>query len=359
MTRFFPKVNKNNFTSESGVNYVATIINDELGWIFRRNSNETDYGIDGFIDIVTEEGEVTGQSFAVQIKSGSSFFKHKTNNGLIYYGESKHLNYYRNQQLPLLLIVFSPEANLCMFTVFRESAIEPSGDGWKIYIKNSGVFGVKAKNELLKVLPPLRDNLDELKAHWALNDEFAAAGVIFYAIGRNDIKKCQTRYFLQFIERLCVNDRIFRKVQGKLEIMVDGYNQDKRELYEISEIRKWFKKVDESRVAWFYFCNTSAPSFGLSVYFLCVSNAKVVDSRDRLTGYQALDVLKAGFEHPQIKVTFNPKLYADALEKNYHRLNQTTASLGFPDEENMRISREVTEHLFPDRKKEIWDAYKK
>lgn len=130
MTRFFLKVNKKNFTSDSGVNFVATVINDKLGWIFRKNNNETDYGIDGFIDIVTEEGEVTGQSFAVQIKSGASFFKHKTSNGFVYFGEAKHLNYYRNQQLPLLLIIFSPVDNVCLFVMFSEQAIEASGDGW-------------------------------------------------------------------------------------------------------------------------------------------------------------------------------------------------------------------------------------
>lgn len=108
MSRFFPKVNKKNFTSDSGVNFGATVVNDELGWIFRKNNNETDYGIDGYIDVVTEEGVVTGQSFAVQIKSGPSFFKQKSSNGFLYHCEAKHLNYYRNQQLPLLLIICSP-----------------------------------------------------------------------------------------------------------------------------------------------------------------------------------------------------------------------------------------------------------
>lgn len=196
MSRFFPKVNKKNFTSDSGVNFVATVINDELGWIFRKNNNETDYGIDGFVDIVTEEGEVTGQSFAVQIKSGQSFFKHKSSNGFVYYGETKHLNYYRNQQLPLLLIICSPADKICLFGVFDELAIEPSGDGWKINIKIKDVFGAQSKDTLLKALPSLKDDVDELKEHWAFNDELVSAEVIFYAVDRDDIKKCDTRYFL-------------------------------------------------------------------------------------------------------------------------------------------------------------------
>lgn len=359
MSLFFPKVNKKNFTSDSGVNFVSTVVNDELGWIFRKNNNETDYGIDGYIDIVTEEGEVTGQSFAVQIKSGPSFFKQKSNNGFVYHGESKHLNYYRNQQLPLLLIICFPADKKCLFGVFNELSIEPSGNGWKINIKSNDVFGAQSKDALLKALPPLKDDINQLKEHWAFNDVLVSTGVIFYAIDRDDIKKCDTRYFLQFIDRLCINDNLCEKVQGKLEIMVDGYNYDKRELYEISEVRKWFKKVDKSKVAWFYFCNTVSPAFGLTLYFMCVSNAKVNDDRERLTGFQVLDVMKEYESHPKIRVTFNPKLYNTALEENFHRLNQMTETLGLPEEINKKISREVTEHLFPDSKKEISDIYDK
>jgi len=359
MSRFFPKVNKKNFTSDSGVNFVATVINDELGWIFRKNNNETDYGIDGFIDIVTEEGEVTGQSFAVQIKSGPSFFMHKSSNGFVYYGESKHLNYYRNQQLPLLLIICSPKDNICLFGVFDELAIEPSGNGWKINIKNNDVFGAQSRDTLLKALPTLKDDVDELKKHWAFNDELVSAGVIFYAIDRDDIKKCDTRYFVQFIDRLCVNDNLCQKVQGKLELMVDGYNHDKRELYEIPEIRKWFKKVDKSKVSWFYYCNTGTPAFGLTIYFMCVSNARVIDDRERLTGFQVLDSMNVNGSHPKIRVTFNPKLHSAALQENWLRLNQMTENLGLPEEKNKQISREVMEHLFPDRKKEITEIYDK
>lgn len=359
MSRFLPKVNKKNFTSDSGVNFVATVVNDELGWIFRKNNNETDYGIDGYIDIVTEEGEVTGQSFAVQIKSGASFFKQKSKNGFIYRGESKHLNYYRNQQLPLLLIIYSSTDKKCLFGLFDQLAIEPSGSGWKLNIKNDDVFGLQSKDVLLNALPPLKEGIEQLEEHWAFNNELASVGVIFYAIDKDDIKRCDTRYFLQFIERLCINDNLCEKVQGKLEIMVDGYNHDKRELYEISEVRKWFKKADKSNVAWFYFCNTVPPSFGLTIYFMCVSNAKVIDDRERLTGFQVLDAMKEKKPHPKIKVTFNPKLYSAALDENWLRLNQKTESLGISEEVNKNISRKVTEHLFPDKKKEIAEIYDK
>lgn len=357
MSRFFPKKNKRNFTSDSGVNYVATVINDELGWIFRKNNNETDFGIDGFVDIVTEEGEVTGQSFAVQIKSGTSFFKHKTSNGFQYYGEPKHLNYYRNQQLPLLLIIYSSVNKVCLYSLFDEAAIESTGEGWKINIKNRDVFGYQSKEALLNFLPPLKDNVDALKEHWAFNDMLESSGVIFYAVDRDDIKKCDVRYFLQFIERLCVNDNLCRKIQGKVEVMIDGYDHDARELYEISEVRKWFKKADKHNIAWFYFCNTLNPSFGLSVYFMCMSNAKVIDSRERSNGFQVIENMQESGTHPKIKVTLNPKLYSATLDANWLKLNKMTEDLGLPTEVNKEISRKVMEHLFPEKSQEIGEIF--
>lgn len=139
--------------------------------------------------------------------------------------------------------------------------------------------------------------------------------------------------------------------------MVDGYTHDKRELYEIPEVRRWFKKVDKSKLAWFYFCNTAPPAFGLTLYFMCVSNAKVIDDRERLTGLQVLDAMKQKASHPKIRVTFNPNLYTAALDENWLRLNQKTEALGLSEEMNKQISREVTEHLFPDKKKEISEIY--
>ena len=50
-------------------------------WLFKRTHQEHDYGIDGYIDIVTEDGHVTGQMFASQIKCGKSFFQEKTKDG--------------------------------------------------------------------------------------------------------------------------------------------------------------------------------------------------------------------------------------------------------------------------------------
>ncbi|MCB1099707.1 MAG: DUF4365 domain-containing protein [Verrucomicrobiae bacterium] len=67
--------------------FVAT-----LGWTFRPVHQEDDFGIDGYIDVVTE-GHVTGQCLAVQIKCGDSFLRGASEGGVKFLGSKRHLNY--------------------------------------------------------------------------------------------------------------------------------------------------------------------------------------------------------------------------------------------------------------------------
>jgi hypothetical protein len=111
MTReSFPKLLNERLIGEAGVNAISSIINDKLKWIFRRVNAEHDFGIDGYIDIVADNGDVTGQSIAVQIKTGSSFLKRKVTAGFTFYGEKKHLNYYLNLKLPVLIVLYDQSA---------------------------------------------------------------------------------------------------------------------------------------------------------------------------------------------------------------------------------------------------------
>nr|WP_256137147.1 DUF4365 domain-containing protein [Escherichia coli] len=78
----FPKYRKEAQLGELGVNRVKSVINENLGWIFKRNHQEMDFGIDGFIEIVRDDGAVTGKMLAVQIKCGASFFRKKIGGGM-------------------------------------------------------------------------------------------------------------------------------------------------------------------------------------------------------------------------------------------------------------------------------------
>ena len=101
MSNGYPQFSRSAQQGERGVNVVSRIVNENFGWIFKRNHQEHDFGIDGQIEVITPTGSVTGQMLAVQIKYGKSFFQEKNRWGYIYRGELKHFNYLSNYPIPI------------------------------------------------------------------------------------------------------------------------------------------------------------------------------------------------------------------------------------------------------------------
>ncbi|WP_244576067.1 DUF4365 domain-containing protein, partial [Escherichia coli] len=114
----FPKYQKEAQLGELGVNIVKSVINENFGWIFKRNHQEMDFGIDGFIEIVRDDGAVTGKMLAVQIKCGASFFSEENRWGYVYRGENKHFNYLSNCPIPVLVLLCKPEKKRSVLGMF-------------------------------------------------------------------------------------------------------------------------------------------------------------------------------------------------------------------------------------------------
>ncbi len=57
-----PQYDNSSKKGEDGATIVKAIVESELKWIFRKNHQETDFGIDAYIDLITEKGQVTGKS---------------------------------------------------------------------------------------------------------------------------------------------------------------------------------------------------------------------------------------------------------------------------------------------------------
>ena len=69
-------------TERAGVLAVGEIINNRLGWIFREQP-VSDFGIDAHVEVV-EGDQVTGRLFALQIKSGPSYFRRRGSEVLLF-----------------------------------------------------------------------------------------------------------------------------------------------------------------------------------------------------------------------------------------------------------------------------------
>jgi hypothetical protein len=96
---------KKNIVANEGIIFLQQEINKH-GSIFRPVHQETDIGIDGFIEFVENE-VATGQLIAVQVKSGDSYLNSKKDEFVLSVSE-KHLSYWNDFSIPVVLIFYSP-----------------------------------------------------------------------------------------------------------------------------------------------------------------------------------------------------------------------------------------------------------
>jgi hypothetical protein len=104
-------------TANAGVLYVETVVNNH-GSIFRRVHQEEDVGIDGFIELVHDES-ASGKLIAVQIKSGDSYLSEAGDCFEVAVNE-KHLSYWRNFMLPVILVCYSPTKDVAAWISLRD-----------------------------------------------------------------------------------------------------------------------------------------------------------------------------------------------------------------------------------------------
>jgi len=121
------KVDSNSRTGRLGVASVQLKF-EKMRWIFREQPIE-DYGIDAHVEIV-ENGIATGELIALQIKSGSSWFKEKNNkNSIIFRDSFAHFNYWLRYSIPVIIVLYNPENEVAYWQVIsKHSAIKTKKD---------------------------------------------------------------------------------------------------------------------------------------------------------------------------------------------------------------------------------------
>ncbi len=80
------------------------------GWAFR-SQYVKDYGIDAHAEPFDGPHQPSGRLLALQIKSGDSYFREETADGWWYRGENRHLRYWLNHVLPVLIVIYDVNSN--------------------------------------------------------------------------------------------------------------------------------------------------------------------------------------------------------------------------------------------------------
>lgn len=146
------------------------------GWLFREQMVH-DYGIDAHVEI-TKENYPSGSLIAIQIKSGKSFFSEANDRAWIFRTEDKHIEYWSNHSLPVILVLYHPEDEVLYWQIINNDTVESTGKGWKIEVPKSQTLDSKSLAELGRLTQPepYVQKLNKLKLdrYWMekINDGF-------------------------------------------------------------------------------------------------------------------------------------------------------------------------------------------
>jgi hypothetical protein len=152
-----PKYSDSIVTSKLGVNFVRTVV-ESAGCIFHQIDQENDLGIDAIIELVMD-GVPLNKQFAVQIKSGQSFYNGQSKQCLIPVGT--HFKYWSNYPLPVYGIVYVPSIKSA-YWVNIKNHLKHVGECSTIKFDNTKVNNFTDIDFVKVFLPGILNQLPEL-----------------------------------------------------------------------------------------------------------------------------------------------------------------------------------------------------
>lgn len=310
-------------TGEIGVNMVARIASDDFGWIFKRNPQEYDFGIDGQLEVVTETGSVTGQIAAVQIKCGTSFFSEKNKWGYVYRGENKHFNYLSAYPAVVLIVLCEPNTGECYWVAFDPTHTVGTPNGWKITVPFENKLGT-SKDKLLELLPEPRDVFSEIEEYWKINELLVESSYNLFIVDRYEVEQSDTTRIRAFFDHLRSTKELSYNCMGTIELSISGYDEDPRELFEINEVVKFYKKLNTAVPELLFFLRAKEKCHTLVAIAACIGNA-VVEGKRAVPGAQH-------------KLVFEAKPVVEYLRSLWPGMNELTEWLGMSMEENKEMT---------------------
>jgi hypothetical protein len=327
-----PKQNINSILGEQGLTIVKGIVERDLNWIFRKNHQENDYGIDAFIDLTTEIRQVTGKSIALQIKTGQSYFKERNSIGWIYRGEIGHLNYYLNHQIPVLILLVNEINNKVNWCLCDANKTEQAGNNWKITVPFNQELNINSKVLLGNYVSPVIDYASPLQNFWDQNKFLKDLGRIVFIVDKQTIIDKRYSELVNGIEKFRINEGLLEASQGKVDIGIHGYDDDKRELYEIREVQEWTNLIFKNVKGLSYFLATDEFAHFLRIIEYCA------------LGYQVLfDYVEEGKMKKRVEVKFKDS--SPFFENLFNDLNVFCEKNNIPIEVNKQISFKLFKYL--------------
>ncbi|MCC6227284.1 MAG: DUF4365 domain-containing protein [Microthrixaceae bacterium] len=153
-------------------------------WVFVEVPGQSDFGKDGYVDIVEADGTVSGSCFAVQVKGGRS---HVRSGGYVIDGSTANRQQWAASTMPVIGIAFDPGTGF-LYWVDLTELLNREGLGARLFVPSHQHLGGRPEtSRFAKYIDSLAYRQSALLNLVAEDSRIQASGVrAAYRIGRSD-----------------------------------------------------------------------------------------------------------------------------------------------------------------------------
>ena len=146
-------------------------------------------------------------------------------------------------------------------------------------------------------------------------------------ISQETIQNCDTSEYVTLLHGITGSLQSFEVAFQRYVFLISGYDDDPRELYQISEVVSYIKDLNSKLPFWLYFVNTSDKKFfSWMIAFLC----------------QAMSLNQ---DEETIYADFNADAYNDLIEYQFSNIVKLMSGLVMGDSVQEKVLKELSANL--------------
>ena len=150
---------------------------------------------------------------------------------------------------------------------------------------------------------------------------------IVLQISQSDIKDCNTSAYVTLLHGATVSLQSFEAAFQKYVLLISGYDDDQRELYQIPEVVSFIKNLNSKLPFWLYFVNTGDKRF-FSWMIACLCQAMSLDQ-----------------DEDTIYADFNADTYNELIEYQFSNIVKLMSGLVMGDSVQEKVLKELSANL--------------
>ena len=150
---------------------------------------------------------------------------------------------------------------------------------------------------------------------------------IVLQIAQEAIQNCDTSEYVNMLHGATGTVQSFESVFQKYVLLISGYDDDPRELYQIPEVVSFIKDLNSKLPFWLYFVNTADKRF-FSWMIACLCQAMSLDEDDQT-----------------IYADFNAEAYNDLIETQFSNIVKLMSGLGMGESTQEKVLKKLSANL--------------